>query len=264
MSMNNLQSKPPEGGGLLLRIVGILIALAGLPLAWSGAQLIGLGGSWYYLLAGLCIVVTGILFFIRNKAGIWLYALVFLATVAWALWEAGMDFWPLVPRLVAPMVLAIIVALCVPLFPGRPRKALPFTIAAILVLALAATGYLAFQPHGVIRGTAPDAVAEVPADARTDWPAYARTTHGTRFAQIDQINAGNVGELEVAWTFQTGDTAEDPAQDQNTPLMVNDTVYTCSPHNIVHALNAETGELRWKYDPEASSPLWQRCRGVSY
>ncbi|RJE89571.1 membrane-bound PQQ-dependent dehydrogenase, glucose/quinate/shikimate family [Paracoccus onubensis] len=262
--MNNLQSKPPEGGGLLLRIVGILIALAGLPLAWSGAQLIGLGGSWYYLLAGLCIVVTGILFFIRNKAGIWLYALVFLATVAWALWEAGMDFWPLVPRLVAPMVLGIVVALCVPLFPGRPRKALPFTIAAILVLALAATGYLAFQPHGVIRGTAPDAVAEVPADARTDWPAYARTTHGTRFAQIDQINAGNVGELEVAWTFQTGDTAEDPAQDQNTPLMVNDTVYTCSPHNIVHALNAETGELRWKYDPEASSPLWQRCRGVSY
>lgn len=254
--------------GWLLLLVGIVVFIIGLPLIWGGVQLAWLGGSWYYLLAGIGLAVTGLLIFRHNKWGIWLYAAVYLATIAWALWEAGLHFWPLVPRLVAPTVLAIIIALVAPLFPsfGSGRKRVPFGVAALLALGLIATAFYVFQPHDVIRNQLADAApAATPAEGTsTDWRAYGRTSHGTRYAPIDQINRDNVKNLEVAWTFRTGDIPPSGAEDQNTPLQVGDTVYTCSAHNIVHALNAESGEVRWKFDPQAKAPLWQRCRGVSY
>ncbi len=259
---------PKRGWGLPL--AGIVIAVIGLPLLIGGVQLLSLGGSWYYLIAGIAIVLSGILVFRRNLAGVWLYVLTFLATIAWALWEAGPNFWPLVPRLVAPAVLAILFALIVPLFPSRyGRSKLPsLAVAVLLVIGLAVTGFFAFQPHEVTRNQIADAApASAPAsgeEAQQDWRFYGRTSHGTRFAPIDQINAENVKDLEVAWTFRTGDTPPKGAEDQNTPLQVGDTLYTCSYHNVINALNAETGELRWKFDPKAESPLWQRCRGVSY
>ncbi|KKX31570.1 membrane-bound PQQ-dependent dehydrogenase, glucose/quinate/shikimate family [Rhizobium sp. LC145] len=271
MSLNLSSPDSARSGGWLLKLVGILVFLGGLPLLAGGVQLISLGGSWYYALAGAALILVGILFFLRRKAGVWLFALLYIATIAWALWEVGsLDFWPLVPRIVAPTVLAIIVALITPLFPtNRPSsKAAPLGIAALLALGLAGVGYLAFQPQHLIRNE----VAEAPAPqgqaaaegSASDWRHYGRTPHGTRYAPIDQINRDNVQNLQVAWTFRTGDPADKGAEDQNTPLQVGDTIYHCTAHNIVHALNAETGEVRWKFDPQATSPVWQRCRGVSY
>jgi quinate dehydrogenase (quinone) len=263
-------SRAPLGiGGWLLVLFGIIVALVGLGLAVPGVQLILLGGSWYYALAGIGLVVVGILYILRRPVAPWLYIAILLATLAWALWEVGLDFWPLVPRLVAPAVLAVFALLLVPAFPARGRSSAPALLGALaLIVALGATAYYAFTPHGVIRNAvaSADAPPAVPAAAAgaTDWRQYGRTSHGTRYAPIDQINRDNVKDLKVAWTFQTGDPAISGSEDQNTPLQVGDTVYTCSPHNIVHALNAETGELRWKFDPQAKSPLWQRCRGVSY
>jgi quinate dehydrogenase (quinone) len=260
-----------RSGGWLIPVVGVLFILFALPLIWGGVQLATLGGSWYYVIAGLGLGFTGILFFFRSRIGVWLYLLIFLATIIWAIWEAGFSFWPLIPRLVAPTVLAIIVLLISPYFPSqgitRPAKGGPFALAALLVIGLIATGVFAFSPHEVTRnafaGGETAAVADV-ADQGTDWRHYGRTPHGTRYAPIDQINVENVKDLEVAWTFRTGDPAIKGSEDQNTPLQVGDTVYACTSHNIVNALNAETGELRWKFDPQAKSPLWQRCRGVSY
>src|SRR5690606_6158372 len=50
----------------------------------------------------------------------------------------------------------------------------------------------------------------------------------------------------------------------NTPIQVGDTLYVCTVHNKVFALDADSGEQKWSFDPEASSPLWQRCRGLGY
>lgn len=250
----------------MLILFGLVLVIIGLSMAYGGIELIGLGGSWYYALAGAGLALSGILYVMRRQLGLWLFVVVFLATVAWALWEAGFHFWPQVPRLVAPAVIAVFAALLVPLFPSyRGRKRGPFAIAALLTAALAVTGIYAFVPHGVTRNAAVEAGAPRAVDAAgTDWRHYGRTPAGTRFVPIDQITRDNVAGLEVAWTFRTGDVPEKGAEDQNTPLQVGDTVYACSAHNVVHALNAETGELRWKFDPKASSPLWQRCRGVSY
>lgn len=253
-------------GGWLLVLFGLLMVIIGAPLVYGGVQLIGLGGSWYYALAGLGVIVSGILYAMRRKSGLWLYAIVFLATVAWALWESGFEFWPLVPRLVAPTVIAIPALLLAPLFGSGKRT--PFALAGLLVAALAATGIYAFTPHGVTRNefAKADPAPSVPpaAASATDWRYYGRTPSGTRYAPIDQINAANVDKLEVAWTFRSGDTPQGSGQDQSTPLFVDDTLYTCSPTNIVHALNPDTGEVKWKFDAKAKSPLWQRCRGVSY
>jgi len=254
-------------GGWLLVLFGLLMVIIGAPLVYGGVQLIGLGGSWYYALAGLGVIASGILYALRRKQGLWLYAIVFLATVAWAIWESGLEFWPLVPRLVAPAVIAIPALLLAPLFPSSKGKRAPFALAGLLVAALAATAFYAFTPHGVTRNEfAKEPAPAVPPAAASagDWRYYGRTPAGTRYAPVDQINRDNVNQLEVAWTFRHGDTPQGSAQDQSTPLFVGDTLYTCSPNNIVHALNPDTGEVKWKYDPKAKSPLWQRCRGVSY
>jgi quinate dehydrogenase (quinone) len=110
-----------SGGVWPLVLFGLVLMIIGLPLLYGGVQLIGLGGSWYYALAGAGIIVSGFLYALRRREGFWLCILIFLATIAWAFWEVGLNFWPLVPRLVAPAVLAVIALLLAPL--SRHRAA---------------------------------------------------------------------------------------------------------------------------------------------
>jgi glucose dehydrogenase len=160
-----------SGGVWLLVLFGLVLMIIGLPLLYGGVQLIGLGGSWYYALAGAGIIVSGFLYALRRREGFWLYILIFLATVPWAFWEAGLNFWPLVPRLVAPAVLAVIALLLAPLFPSSSGgKRGPFAVAGILVLGLIATAAYAFQPHGVIRNTVAATEAPAPAAATRQSP----------------------------------------------------------------------------------------------
>jgi quinoprotein glucose dehydrogenase len=72
------------------RITGGLFVLAGLFLSGGGIYLAILGGSWYYLLAGLGVIVTGAGLFASRRWALHLYALVLAATVAWALAEVGL------------------------------------------------------------------------------------------------------------------------------------------------------------------------------
>lgn len=103
------------------------------------------------------------------------------------------------------------------------------------------------------------------------WPHYGADTHGTRHSVADQITPENVAALEVAWTYHTGDV-DDGAETllgttfQNTPIVVGDTMYLCTPRNRVVALDAETGAERWTFDaePDTTGAFLVVCRGVSY
>jgi quinate dehydrogenase (quinone) len=228
-----------------------------------GIWLIALGGSWYYSLAGAGLAAAGFYYWKKQLLGAWIFGAVFAGTALWAVWEVGFELWPLVPRLVAPMVLAILAVLLVPsLNEGRGRTA---SLAAAGVLALGIAGFFwgMATPQNVIANTDPVPTRAIAAES-PNWTHYGRTPTGTRFAPFDQITPENVGELEVAWTFNHGDAPSGTGQDQNTPLYVDGLVYHCSPNNIVSAIDAVTGAQVWQYDPEASSPLWQRCRGVTY
>ena len=87
----------------------------------GGAKLIGVGGSWYYLFAGLALIVAGLAVAQRKLLGAWIYAGAFVVTALWAFWEVGLNGWALVPRLVGPLVLLLLVILSLPVLGREPR-----------------------------------------------------------------------------------------------------------------------------------------------
>src|SRR4051794_26941113 len=91
-----LPARPPAP--LIVRITAAILALIGLCLVGGGAWLLALGRSPYYLCTGLALIVTGVLLFRAHPAALWLYALILFGPLWWALWEVGLDIWPLVPR----------------------------------------------------------------------------------------------------------------------------------------------------------------------
>ncbi|WIX02380.1 glucose dehydrogenase [Pseudomonas sp. AR5] len=97
-----------------LKLFALIVALFGLALAAGGFWLITLGGSWYYLLAGAGMLASGVLLFLQRLSGVWLYWLVFIGTLVWALWEVGLDPWALLPRVLALAVIALLSLAFVP------------------------------------------------------------------------------------------------------------------------------------------------------
>ena len=90
----------------------------------------------------------------------------------------------------------------------------------------------------------------------------------TAYSTLKQINANNVGKLQVAWTFSTGVLRGH----EGAPLVIGDTMYFSTPFpNIVYALDlAHDGKIIWKYEPKQDpSVIPVMCcdtvnRGVSY
>ncbi|RWR22997.1 membrane-bound PQQ-dependent dehydrogenase, glucose/quinate/shikimate family [Sinirhodobacter populi] len=249
-----------------LLVFGALLALVGLALALGGIQLAWLGGSWYYILAGLALLGSGFLVALRRSEALWLFGATASATILWALWEAGLDFWALMPRLAPFVVMTLVMGLLAPLLVVGMKKRTGYSVSLVAALILIAGGASVFVPHGVV-SAAGTAVARAPVDAPEEsrWQYYGRTPDGTRFAPEAQITPENVDKLTVAWTFRTGEMAELGSENQNTPIQIGDTLYICTPLNKVFAIDADTGEERWSYDPKpADTTVWNRCRGVAY
>lgn len=104
------------------------------------------------------------------------------------------------------------------------------------------------------------------------WKAYSGDKGSTKYSGLDQINADNVKDLEVAWRwrFPDNDTEKKAHPDQKvTPLVVGDVMYTGSMYQIVSAINAKTGETIWTFDPEMwkgrrPGQLGYNARGIAY
>jgi lanthanide-dependent methanol dehydrogenase len=78
------------------------------------------------------------------------------------------------------------------------------------------------------------------------WVMPAKNYASTRFSGLSQITTENVARLQPAWTFSTGVLRGHEAA----PLIVNNTLYIVTPHpNYLYALDATTGEQKWRYDP---------------
>jgi quinate dehydrogenase (quinone) len=264
--MNDANGKPTvagERGVWLGRVTGVLIMAFGVILAAGGLRLVTLGGSPYYLVSGLGYVSCGVLLWRRRPAGGWLALSLLVATGAWALWEAGPNYWALFPRVMMPggmTLLALLVSLG---FPANKSRRIAAGVAGALALALAGEFALAFVPHGVIYHPLQRSfVTAENSSAPSDWYSYGRTTAGTRYAPFTQINRGNVAQLKPAWTYRSG--AMGPGADQSTPLQIGNLIYTCVRNNRISAVDADTGQARWRYDPGAPSVTWAHCRGVGY
>lgn len=107
-----------------------------------------------------------------------------------------------------------------------------------------------------------------------EWPEWGGDKGGLHYSELDQIRGDNVDHLELAWVHNSGDfngpSAEKmPTGLQVTPIVTNDTLYYCTPYMRVFALDPETGEERWSFDPVlrasgVGGPYPLTCRGVSY
>ena len=264
----------------VVTITGVAYALLGAALAGGGAWLVTLGGSPFYVIAGLGILIAGALLVAGRREALWVYAAVLIGTLAWALFEVGLDWWPLAARgdLIYPLGLWLLTPWVVRnLHPGEPTyrwgATLPLWVGVVAGAAVLVGGLV--TDYHEIEGSIPVADAGQPppdgGQPAEDWRAYGRTQAGLRYSPLTQITPANAKDLKVAWTFRTGDLPgpNDPVETtfEVTPIKVADTLYLCSQHQRLFALDAKTGQLRWSYDPQVKdNPTFQHltCRGVSY
>ena len=162
----NDQVDAPGIHRLILYVVGGLILLIGLILGGGGTYLLTLGGSAYFLLMGLAMVVAGFMIIKRQPLGAWIYAAALVLTAIWAVWDAGWAFWPLVSRVLTFSVIGLVVALIYPSLlqaSGRSRSRGAYGIACLLGLGVAATlGYMFVPTHIVTAQSTPPVVPVAP------------------------------------------------------------------------------------------------------
>jgi quinoprotein glucose dehydrogenase len=132
-------------------------------------------------------------------------------------------------------------------------------------LALVAVGLVWIAPR--VTGQA----ASQPSTKDGDWPTMTADLRGSKYSPVDQINASNFNKLEIAWRVKTDNFGPRPENKlEGTPLEVKGTVYaTAGSHKSAIALDARTGELKWKYSlDEGDRALWSprqlSGRGLAY
>lgn len=264
---------PLKSKDIWLTVLGFVSCFYGAGLLLPGIKLAWYDGSWYFGVAGLGFLLNGWLLFRRSAAFIWVSLALAAYTLLWSYSEVGFAFWPSVPRLATTGGMLLVNFLSYFMLPEQNRSLAPKLLASASSLGIL-VGFLVlfvgmFEPHGVIREAYQEPkmpitpVSFAGANAQ-DSRAYGRTSAGTRYAPFDQINITNVAKLKEAWRTRTGDPGDRGADDENTPVAVGDKVFVCTPRNIVLALDGKTGKEIWRFDPKASAPYWQRCRGVSY
>ena len=259
----------------LVGVISLLFTvLTALYLLIGGAWLLAVGGSAYYVVTGVVLLGVAWLLWRRSPVALVLYAIVLVGTAIWALLESGPDFWALAPRSGVLVIFGVWLLLFMSTRLEGERK---LGVASLIVALVAWAGVLVYANfndpqlvNGTLNAAAPASGAST-AIAAADWPAYGRTQEGTRYSPLQQITPENVKNLQVAWTFRTGDLKgpNDPVEMTNevTPIKIGDLLYLCSAHQILFALDAKTGTLKWKFDPKLQpDPSFQHvtCRGVSY
>lgn len=134
------------------------------------------------------------------------------------------------------------------LFSARWRHAWCLTAAMAMVGAAQAQSPAKGSPEHIRVATAKVNEAFMKANTRqtADWPSYGLDYAETRFSRLNQINAGNVKDLGLVWSYNLESTRGVEA----TPLVVDGIMYVTASWSIVHAVDVRTGKRIWTYDPK--------------
>jgi quinoprotein glucose dehydrogenase len=122
----------------------------------------------------------------------------------------------------------------------------------------------------VLPGVSPAPLGK-PSTANGEWPDYSGDLRGWRYSPLDQINASNFSQLQVAWRFKTDHLGPRPEYKlEGTPVMAKGMLYTTGgTRRSVVSLDGRTGEINWVHSLRegrraAVSPRQLSGRGVSY
>jgi quinoprotein glucose dehydrogenase len=152
----------------------------------------------------------------------------------------------------------------------------PWRVLALVALAASAVALLALR--GGRRGPDGELGTGQP------WSSYGGDPGGSRYSPLGQITRENLGRLQVAWTYRTGDASHDDHKEgpttgcgrchtgaskfETTPILAEDRLYLSTPLNRVIALEPATGRELWRYDPKLKLDLERSegfvSRGVTY
>ncbi len=252
-------SRPP-------RITAIVIGIFAAALFWQGATLLGMGGTPYYVVAGLAMLVAAWDLFCGRPRGFVIFSGVLLLTLAWAVYESGSGFWTVGSRIWIIGLFAV--WLCLPMIRrGLWPQPIPklFSLRSVQLSAVASALVLGAMCVNQFSGTNVDFEPKQygPAQNASDWNAYGGNKAGTRYAPFETINANNVNQLQRAWEVRTGVAG----RFSGTPLQIGDGIYLCTAQNVMISLDPDSGEERWRFDPKNETPpysLFGNCRGVTY
>ncbi|MBA2933785.1 PQQ-dependent dehydrogenase, methanol/ethanol family [Sphingomonas sp. CGMCC 1.13654] len=140
---------------------------------------------------------------------------------------------------------------------------------ARILIALAALGIVL---GGCSKGESPPAKqpaaswAEDAKDGDSNWPEYGRTSDANHYSPLAQINEGNVGKLKLAWSYDV----DDLGSMYTAPIEVDGKLFFSEGLSKIHALDARTGKLLWKYDAEVGKVAGMKLRwgwgsrGIAY
>ncbi|MGJ8526262.1 Outer membrane protein assembly factor BamB [Halomonadaceae bacterium LMG 33818] len=261
-----------------VKILSIIVFLLGLTLLVGGIDLISAGGSWYYAISGIFLLVSAILLWANKKSGAVIYGIFFIGTLFWTLYESGFNIWGWIPRVGLPAILALWLVLCLPRLGAGVSKRMTGSLVGIIVICFAVAIY-------AVTGTQFSFTSGTPAPNQplvnngttttnqpdSDWQEYGRDANGTRFSPLNQITPKNVTHLQVAWEYRTHDL---PPKDkpnkwaeENTPIKVGNGLFVCSATDDVIRLDPATGQQVWRWNSGVkydSVPYTAACRGLTY
>jgi quinohemoprotein ethanol dehydrogenase len=112
------------------------------------------------------------------------------------------------------------------------------------VITAAAAAFVAAANAG---GAGADKRALADENDGRNWAAYGRTHSEQRFSPLDQINADSVDRLGLAWSLDL-----DVHNSVTNPIAVDGVIYVAAGYSFVHAVDAATGKLLWRHDPEVA------------
>jgi len=92
----------------------------------------------------------------------------------------------------------------------------------------------------------------------SNWAAIGRTAGETHYSPLTEINRETVGRLRLAWTLDL-----DLGSAQATPLAVDGVIYVAAGYSIVYAVDAQTGKVLWRFDPEVLLVAGKKLRAGS-
>ncbi|MCL3883207.1 membrane-bound PQQ-dependent dehydrogenase, glucose/quinate/shikimate family [Marivita sp. GX14005] len=264
-------------------ILSIVTLALGAALFGGGIRLATLGGTWGYIALGALLALSGLLLLMHRKGGLVVYGAALLFALVWGLWEVGLYWWGLAPR-GGVLVLLALLLLLPPVVRSLTRGTNGFRgygiegviLAGVVAVTIVVAGVsMITQPFDLDGRFAPERMAQAPVSAPDvpdgEWSAYGRTLAGQRYSPLDQITPANVDQLELAWEYHAGDVHVDlPGTAlESTPLIVDDTLYLCTPKSEVIALDPVTGEERWRFSPVLAGltqelSTYATCRGLAY